>query len=88
MDRRGFLGSLIGGVATSAAVRTWPFRVFSFPTEIIKPEIIAVNWWEREFIVVNEALTIEEFERRYIQTTWKREPENIFNVGDTFMLET
>jgi hypothetical protein len=30
MNRRGFLNSLIGGVATAAAVRTWPFRVFSF----------------------------------------------------------
>lgn len=25
---------MIGGVATSAAVRTWPFRVFSFPTKV------------------------------------------------------
>ena len=34
MGRRGFLGLMIGGVAASAAVRTWPFRVFSFPTRI------------------------------------------------------
>ena len=34
MNRRAFLGNLIGGVATAAAVRTWPFRVFSFPTEV------------------------------------------------------
>jgi hypothetical protein len=25
---------MVGGVAASAAVRTWPFRVYSFPTEI------------------------------------------------------
>ena len=37
MNRRGFLGALIGGVATAAAVQTFPFRVFSFPAEIVKP---------------------------------------------------
>jgi hypothetical protein len=31
MDRRGFLRSLVGGVAVAAAVRTFPFRVYSFP---------------------------------------------------------
>jgi hypothetical protein len=40
MNRRGFLGTLFGGVAATAAVRTWPFRVFSFPTEIVKPELL------------------------------------------------
>jgi hypothetical protein len=34
MDRRKFLTSLVGGVVASAAVRTFPFRVFSFPKEI------------------------------------------------------
>jgi len=32
MDRRNFLRTLIGGVAAGAAVRTWPFRVYSFPS--------------------------------------------------------
>lgn len=32
MNRRNFLRSLVGGVATAAAVRSWPFRVYSFPT--------------------------------------------------------
>ena len=31
MKRRNFL---IGGIAASAAVRTWPFRVYSFPSQI------------------------------------------------------
>ena len=35
MDRRKFLSTLIGGVAATAAVRTFPFRVFSFPKEIV-----------------------------------------------------
>jgi hypothetical protein len=34
MNRRNFLSSMIGGVTTAAAVRTWPFRVYSFPSEI------------------------------------------------------
>ena len=34
MDRRAFIGSLVGGVATGAAVRTWPFRVYSFPSDV------------------------------------------------------
>lgn len=33
MNRRGFLRTLIGGVAATAAVRTFPFRVYSFPAE-------------------------------------------------------
>jgi hypothetical protein len=34
MNRRSFLGLLTGGLAASAAVRSFPFRVFSFPKEI------------------------------------------------------
>jgi hypothetical protein len=34
VDRRNFMRSLIGGVAATAAVRTWPFRVFSFAPEV------------------------------------------------------
>src|SRR5258708_3464028 len=34
MDRRSFLQSLIGGVAGAAAIRTWPFRVYSFANDI------------------------------------------------------
>jgi hypothetical protein len=41
MNRRGFLGTLIGGIAAASAVRTFPFRVFSFPTGIITPTIPA-----------------------------------------------
>ncbi len=43
MNRRGFLKALIGGVATAAAVRTFPFRVYSFPTEIAK-DYYMINW--------------------------------------------
>lgn len=36
-SRREFIGTLIGGLAAGAAVRSWPFRVFSFPKQIIRP---------------------------------------------------
>jgi hypothetical protein len=46
MNRRGFLNSLIGGIAATAAVRTWPFRVYSFPndltwagTDVLRPRL-------------------------------------------------
>lgn len=35
MNRRTFFSSMVGGVAATAAVRTWPFRVYSFPQEIV-----------------------------------------------------
>ena len=38
MDRRNFLKSLIGGVVATAAVRSFPFRVFSFPSQIVVPD--------------------------------------------------
>jgi len=42
VERRSFLrAGLVGGVATAAAVRTFPFRVFSFPSRIVEPR------WER-----------------------------------------
>jgi hypothetical protein len=39
MERRGFLKLMVGGVAAAAAVRTFPFRVFSFPKEIQLPTV-------------------------------------------------
>lgn len=36
-DRRNFLATLVGGIAGMAAVRTWPFRVYSFPSGIQTP---------------------------------------------------
>lgn len=35
MNRRGFLRAMVGGVAVAAAERTFPFRVFSFPKEVV-----------------------------------------------------
>ena len=38
MNRRSFL---IGGIAASAAVRAWPFRVYSFPSQVITLDYLA-----------------------------------------------
>ena len=43
---------MIGGVATAAAVRTWPFRVYSFPTEL---RFLSIDEIKR--IYVERALT-------------------------------
>ena len=40
MNRRGFLSTLVGGVAATAAVREFPFRVYSFPSAIVIPELL------------------------------------------------
>lgn len=55
MERRNFLRALVGGVATAAAVRSWPFRVYSFPSEIGAPQplfdqLIAIG--EMDFVRV------------------------------------
>lgn len=39
MNRRAFFGRMAGGIAVGAAVRTWPYRVFSFPT-VLCPDAI------------------------------------------------
>jgi len=43
-DRRNFLGTLIGGIAGAAAVRTWPFRVYSFPLEISPAKLLVMEY--------------------------------------------
>lgn len=39
MERRSFLKMIIGGVAAVAAVQSFPFRVYSFPSEIVAPTL-------------------------------------------------
>jgi len=42
---------MIDGVAAAAAVRTWPFRVFSFPSQIKIANAIPVDfgYWNYEY---------------------------------------
>lgn len=49
MNRRNFLGKLIGGVAATAAVRTWPFRVYSFPRRVRVDHLDLMRWGEGTF---------------------------------------
>jgi hypothetical protein len=60
VSRRGFLGTLIGGLAAGAAVRTWPFRTFSFPSEITAPQ------FDLQLLRMNavEALELETFAKQ------------------------
>jgi hypothetical protein len=53
MDRRGFLKSLIGGVAAGAAVRAFPFRVFSFPAKLASPEEVYLAYWHLSMLRPN-----------------------------------
>lgn len=79
MDRRNFFRSMIGGVAAAAAVRTWPFRVYSFPTEIQIDENFPESYTARLASV--EALELENVREQlpYIMgvsyqqglTTWR-----------------
>ena len=57
MNRRNFLSLLLGGAATAAVARSFPFRVFSFPSEI-KP----VNLWTPN-VAGGPALTAEMIRR-------------------------
>ena len=43
---------MIGGVTTAAAVRTWPFRIYSFPSEL---RFLSIDELKR--IYVERALT-------------------------------
>lgn len=69
MNRRNFL-TLIGGVSAAAAVRTWPFRVYSFPTDIViaKPPNIAVSVADGDSYGTIQVVSPEEFARKYPQT--------------------
>lgn len=40
MNRRNFLRAMVGGVAVAAAERTFPFRVFFFPKEVVNTSFI------------------------------------------------
>lgn len=54
VSRRNFLRSLVGGVAGAAAVLTFPFRVFSFPSKPIIPlgriDFLDMSEWGKLFI--------------------------------------
>jgi len=63
MKRRNLL---IGGIAASAAVRAWPFRVYSFPSQIITVDLSA----EKETYIRLARTYIDEQVAKY----WPIEP--------------
>lgn len=65
LNRRGFLQALVGGVATAAAVRTFPFRVFSFPTAVAKPVAYATYIMGAQSIYYDR-LSVDVLKRDFI----------------------
>jgi hypothetical protein len=73
MNRRNFLSALVGGVATAAAVQTFPFRVFSFPSEVekVSPALIrldmralTVTYYDKDAIeMLKRSMSVEEISR-------------------------
>lgn len=64
IDRRLFLRSLIGGVVGAAAVRTWPFRVYSFAAPESLEKIFGDYVTSRT--LPSMILSKEEFISRYV----------------------
>lgn len=78
MERRNFLKLIVGGVAAGAAVRTWPFRVFSFPTE---PKLIIPTYGADGGLPISlnrmDYLVMEEWRRANIPA--------MFELDDLFL---
>ena len=68
IGRRGFLQSLVGGIAAAAAVRTFPFRVFSFPTDV---QLISADELPK---------IIEKLDREFELCGWNGAPSRILAV--------
>ena len=54
MNRRKFFGLMVGGIVASAAVRAFPFRVYSFPTQVAQPDEMAFLTREALRKVINQ----------------------------------
>ena len=76
MNRRGFLRALVGGVATATAVRTFPFRVFSFPSEIVTPPMVHISevgvWDELTATTLEHLKEDILYDNFFIDTAWIR----------------
>lgn len=70
--RRQFFGLLVGGLVASAAVRSWPFRIYSFPAEvsIYHPNVLTIG------MITSESLKVLIQELRMSQMArWELERE-------------
>lgn len=79
MNRRNFLHTLIGGVSASAAVRTWPFRVYSFPSQFTFPRLSS-DQAQKAYDVLTKAVPIQISEegaaliKHWLQYDMMKEP--------------
>ena len=75
-DRRNFLRTLVGGIAATAAVRTWPFRVYSFPTEIVSvPYSLdgGTTWTNFDLITAQTLAILRDeivYDNFFVDTPW------------------
>jgi hypothetical protein len=77
MNRRTLLRGLVGGVALVAAERTFPFRVYSFPSEIVAPPAVGADLTPEDArLVYDFDLTPEDFRLvyNYIRTWTMKHP--------------
>jgi hypothetical protein len=60
---------MVGGIAVASAVRAWPFRVFSFPSEVRVPNLpihhFSKVWYDEA------AIKILERNLRFHALAWK-----------------
>lgn len=57
MNRRSFFKSMVGGIATAAAVRAFPFRVFSFPSEVKIAPPVSISFIRQYDILQNRVVS-------------------------------
>jgi hypothetical protein len=67
VDGRSFFHSMVGGVATAAAVRTWPFRVYSFPTEL---RLLSIEELKRIYVERAMASIFDDARKFSIENFW------------------
>jgi hypothetical protein len=92
IERRKFLTQLIGGVAAVAAVRTFPFRVYSFPSElkILNPEIAPTVMSNGPVGGVWASLTPEEILadiNKSLADIWGKSADDYIIVDDMFPMK-
>lgn len=88
-NRRNFLKMLVGGVAVAAAVPSFPFRVFSFPTEIKPLNILAgddlIAGWVSYRFYFTTTMPPDVCRRiRYINSDFAEVPGEFLNQHDVY----
>ena len=58
---------MVGGVATAAAVRTWPFRVYSFPTEL---RLLSIGELKKIYVARAMASILDEARKFSTENFW------------------